>query len=242
MNSFQRRLFSTTVPAASKVIIAAGIVPERLALRWLIKSLKAERRTMVNRRRLESLYAVCSDLSLPDGSFVECGVARGGCTAVMAFVARGQRPVWGFDSFEGMPALTEEDEGQGKKAVGIVAAGPGGLRDAQRTLDRFSLAHESVNLVKGWFEDTLPLYVTQLEPIAVLRLDSDWYKSTRYCLETLYELVAPGGVVIIDDYHAFIGCRKAVDEFRLKRCIHGPLITTDARSEVRWYKAQPSAT
>jgi len=242
MNSFQRMLFSTTVPAASKVVIASGLVPERLALRWLIKGLKAEKRTLVNRRRLESLYAVCSHLSLPDGSFVECGVAHGGCTAMMAFVARGQRPVWGFDSFEGMPALTEEDEGQGKKAVGTVASGPDGLQEAQRTLDRFRLAHESVKLVKGWFEDTLPLYATQLEPIAVLRLDSDWYKSTRYCLETLYDLVAPGGVVIIDDYHAFIGCRKAVDEFRLQRNIHDPLITTDARSEVRWQKALTSAT
>jgi len=236
MNSFQRRLFSVSIPVASKVVIASGLVPESLALRWLIKGLKAEKRTLVNRRRLESLYAVCSNPSLPVGSFVECGVAQGGCTAMMAFVARRQRPVWGFDSFEGMPPLTEEDEGQGQKAVGTVAAGPDGLQAAQQTLDRFHLAHESVKLVKGWFEDTLPHYVTQLEPIAVLRLDSDWYKSTRYCLEALYDRVAPGGVVIIDDYHAFIGCRKAVDEFRLKRNLHSPLITTDARSEVRWQK------
>jgi hypothetical protein len=223
-------------------MIASGLVPERLAVRWLIKGLKAEKRTKVNRRRLESLYAVCSNPSLPVGSFVECGVARGGCIALMAFMARRQRPVWGFDSFEGMPDLTEEDEGQGKTAVGIVESGPGGLQDAQRMLDRFRLAHESVKLVKGWFEDTLPLYVTQLEPIAVLRLDSDWYKSTRYCLEMLYDRVAPGGTIIIDDYHAFIGCRKAVDEFRLKKNDHSPLITTDARSEVRWQKTPSSAT
>lgn len=219
-------------------MIASGLIPQSLTLRWLIKGLKAEERTMVNRRRLESLYAVCSHPSLPEGSFVECGVARGGCTALMSFVSRGQRRVWGFDSFEGMPALTEEDEGQGKTAVGMIAAGPDGLHEAQRTLRRFHLADESVKLVKGWFEDTLPVYVPQLDPIAVLRLDSDWYKSTRYCLETLYDLVAPGGVVIIDDYHAFIGCRKAVDEFRLKRGIQSPLITTDAHSEVRWHKTK----
>jgi hypothetical protein len=238
MNPFQRRLLSATVPAGSRIVIASGLIPQNLALRWLIKSLKAERRTMVNRRRLESLYAVCSHPSLPDGSFVECGVARGGCTAVMAFVSRGQRRVWGFDSFEGMPAQTEEDEDQGKKAVGVIAAGPDGLHEAQRTLHRFHLAHESVKLVKGWFEETLPVYASQLEPIAVLRLDSDWYKSTRYCLETLYDLVVPGGVVIVDDYNAFIGCRKAVDEFRLKRGIQNPLITTDARSEMRWHKTE----
>lgn len=238
MTPFQRRLISAIVPAGSRIMIASGLIPQSLTLRWLIKGLKAEERTMVNRRRLESLYAVCSHPSLPEGSFVECGVARGGCTALMSFVSRGQRRVWGFDSFEGMPALTEEDEGQGKTAVGMIAAGPDGLHEAQRTLRRFHLADESVKLVKGWFEDTLPVYVPQLDPIAVLRLDSDWYKSTRYCLETLYDLVAPGGVVIIDDYHAFIGCRKAVDEFRLKRGIQSPLITTDAHSEVRWHKTK----
>ena len=238
MTPFQRRLLSTIVPAGSRIMIASGLIPENLALRWLIKGLKAERRTMVNRRRLESLYAVCSHPSLPDGSFVECGVARGGCMAVMAFVSRRQRRVWGFDSFEGMPAQTEEDEDQGKKAVGVIAAGPDGLCEAQQTLHRFRLAHESVKLVKGWFEDTLPVYAPQLEPIAVLRLDSDWYKSTRYCLETLYDLVVPGGVVIVDDYHAFIGCRKAVDEFRMQRGIQSPLITTDAHSEARWLKTE----
>lgn len=234
MSPFQRRLFSAILPVASRIVIKSGLIPESLALRWLIKSLKAERRTMVNRRRLESLYAVCSHPSLPDGSFVECGVGLGGCTAVMALASHGQRRVWGFDSFEGMPAQTEEDEGQGKKAVGFIVAD--GLQDAQQTLDRFHVADESVKLVKGWFEDTLPVYGPQLAPIAVLRLDSDWYKSTRYCLETLYDGVAPGGVVIIDDYNAFIGCRKAVDEFRLKRKIESPLITTDTRSEARWHK------
>ena len=238
MTPYQRRLLSTFVPAGSRIVMASSRFPQRLALRWLIKGLKAERRTLVNRRRLESLFAVCSDPSLPDGSFVECGVARGGCTALMAFASRGRRRVWGFDSFEGMPELTEEDEGQGKGAVGTVAAGPDGLFEAERTLRRFHLADVSVKFVKGWFEDTLPVYASQLGPIAVLRLDSDWYKSTRYCLETLYDLVAPGGMVIIDDYHAFIGCRKAVDEFRLKRGIQSPLITTDARSEVRWQKTQ----
>jgi len=191
---------------------------------------------MVNRPRLENLYRLCSNPSLPDGALVECGVGRGGCVALMAFISKGKRPVWGFDSFEGLPDLTEQDEGEGKKAVGWNISGPDGFGEAQKTLDRFCVSAESVKLVKGWFEETLPIYRSQLSPIAVLRLDGDWYTATRYCLESLYDAVATRGVVIVDDYHAFIGCRKAVDQFRAERGIESPLITTDARSEVYWFK------
>ena len=59
------------------------------------------------------------------------------------------------------------------------------------------------------FEDTLSVRVTQLRPTAVLRLDSDFHKSPQYCLETLYDLVAPGDVAVVDDYRMFIGSRKA---------------------------------
>jgi O-methyltransferase len=76
-----------------------------------------------------------------------------------------------------------------------------------------------------------------LAPIAVLRLDNDWYKSTRFCLETLYARVVEGGLVIIDDYHTFIGCKTAVDEFRQKHGIASPMITTESCSEAYWRKA-----
>ncbi len=64
---------------------------------------------------------------------------------------------------------------------------------------------------KGWFQDTLPIADTP--EIAVLRLDGDWYASTRVSLKHLYDRVVPGGFVIIDDYGCYDGCRKAVDEF-----------------------------
>jgi hypothetical protein len=236
MKTWKRKILATTVSPSSRYLSSLRLLPERVAVSWLILGLKAENRTMVNRSRLQNLYRVCSDPSLPEGSFVECGVARGGCIALMSLVSHGKRRVWGFDSFEGMPPLTEEDEGQGKKAVGLNAAGPDGLLEAKRTLDRFHLSGEGVKLIKGWFEETLPQYVDRVSPIAVLRLDSDWYKSTRYCLERLYDLVPGGGYILLDDYHAFIGCRKAVDEFRSQRGIRDPLITTDARSEVMWQK------
>lgn len=73
------------------------------------------------------------------------------------------------------------------------------------------------HLVTGWFEHTLPAFVPP-EPIAVLRLDADLYRSTRECLEALYPHVALGGLILIDDYYSpWDGCARAVHEFLSQR-------------------------
>ena len=71
-------------------------------------------------------------------------------------------------------------------------------------------------LVKGWFVDTLPEYRSG-EPIALLRLDADWYESTMVCLENLFDRVIPGGLIIIDDYYIWDGCSRALHDFMSKR-------------------------
>ncbi|HXI69239.1 MAG TPA: TylF/MycF/NovP-related O-methyltransferase [Verrucomicrobiae bacterium] len=73
-----------------------------------------------------------------------------------------------------------------------------------------------LHFLKGWFQETMPKDSSQISQIAILRLDGDWYDSTRVCLEFLYDKVVPGGFVIIDNYGAYEGCRKAVAEFRQK--------------------------
>jgi hypothetical protein len=70
----------------------------------------------------------------------------------------------------------------------------------------------SYYLVKGWFDQTLPKS-TIYDPIAVLRLDGDWYDSTLTCLENLFSRVSTGGLVIIDDYYTWDGCARAVHDF-----------------------------
>jgi O-methyltransferase len=213
-------------------------IPATVTAPLLIRAIKLEGRTMVSLRRLENLYRVCTNPALPAGSLVECGVARGGCTALMSHLSAGRRPVWGFDSFEGMPELSAKDEGSGEKWVGYHCSGPEGLRACEESLRRFHAAGEWIQLVQGWFEHTLADHVARLAPIAVLRLDNDWYRSTRFCLEQLYPAVAVGGAVLIDDYHTFTGCRKAVDEFRAKRGIQDSLITTEPDSEAYWFKTR----
>ena len=67
-------------------------------------------------------------------------------------------------------------------------------------------------LVKGWFENTLPEFDPPA-PIAVLRLDGDWYDSTMVALESLFKHLSPDGIVILDDYYAWDGCSRAVHDF-----------------------------
>jgi hypothetical protein len=70
-----------------------------------------------------------------------------------------------------------------------------------------------VRIHQGWFQDTVPTANAEIGPIAILRLDGDWYESTRVCLANLYDQVVAGGFVIVDDYGCFAGCTKATDEF-----------------------------
>lgn len=79
--------------------------------------------------------------------------------------------------------------------------------------------------VKGLFQETLPR--RRSGPIALLHLDGDWYESIRVCLETLWDNVSPGGIVQIDDYGAWAGARKAVDEFFSARNISARLTYID---------------
>jgi hypothetical protein len=176
--------------------------------------------TLVGAWGLLTLYRLCreADRARISGAFVECGVFRGGCAGVMAALAgRGDPPrrTWLFDSFEGLPAPSEQDSANRLARPGAFAAP---IDDVRRLLfDELGADPALVSIEKGWFDRTLPAARQSIGPIAVLRLDADLYESTRCCLENLYEQVAPGGFVLIDDYYGWPGCRIAVDEFLASR-------------------------
>ena len=169
------------------------------------------------------------------GSFVECGVWRGGSAAVMALAIRhcGQaRDLHLFDSFEGLPEPTEKDGSVAKEYSGGRASGSlksvdqckAGLEEVQAfLLGHLGLDAPKVHFHVGWFQDTLPKIAPKLGPIALLRLDGDWYESTRLCLESLYPLISRGGMVVLDDYYDWTGCKQATDEYRTKNSIVAPL-------------------
>jgi O-methyltransferase len=158
------------------------------------------------------------------GDVVECGVWRGGSmmAVALALMARGDtsRDLWLFDTFEGMSAPTDADRGpSGESAQAQLERSPrdaavwavATLDDVRTNLAATGYPAERIHCVPGKVEDTLPGAAP--ERIALLRLDTDWYESTRHELEHLYARVSPGGVVLFDDYGYWEGARQAVDEF-----------------------------
>lgn len=177
------------------------------------------------------------------GSFVECGVAQGGSAALMSLIAARfgyRRHIWLFDSFEGLPAPGEDDFVNGATGHHLRELPPGSCLGTQEQVeallfDRLTLDRGKITLVKGWFENTLAQNAARVGPIALLRIDADWYESVKSCLENLYDRVVPHGAVIIDDYGTCFGAKKALDEFLSSRRIE-PTLIPDGRGGVLFQK------
>lgn len=196
--------------------------------------------TMVGRKGLLATYQAIYDIELRhiEGCLVECGVARGGCSALMALVSRefsSNRVSWLFDSFDGLPPSTIEDgcpriSKSTNRSADRLSEGYclGTFREVEELFfQKLNFNRDNIILVKGWFQDTLSRYRVMIGKIAILRLDGDWYESTKCCMENLYDNVASGGYVVIDDY-ALVGCSKAIDDFLEQRGVKVE-ITLDGR-------------
>ena len=186
----------------------------------LLGSVRKRYYSFLSYSRLSKIYdmALLVEEEAIHGDFVECGVCRGGSAGVLSKIAErnSTRHVWLFDSWEGLPQPTEIDvDFAGTSGYKGQAYSP--EQTAREFLfEKLALDEQRIHLVKGWFQDTLPSYKHEIGEIALLHLDSDWYESTKLCLEELYDSVVEGGVIVIDDYWFWQGCRKAVDEFLAK--------------------------
>jgi hypothetical protein len=159
------------------------------------------------------------------GVLVECGTALGGSAIVMAAAKAPGRELRLYDAFGMIPPPTEEDGERVRERYEAIASGRskgiGGdtyygyrqdlLGEVVASFARFGLPVErsGVRLVKGYFADVLVVDY----PVALAHLDGDWYESTMVCLRRIVPQVVPGGRLIIDDYDAWEGCCKAVDEY-----------------------------
>jgi hypothetical protein len=158
------------------------------------------------------------------GDVVECGVWRGGSMHAVArtLLEAGDtsRELYLFDTFEGMTEPTELDvRRDGKAAADLLAAQDkstfvwalASLDDVQAGLAQVAYPEDRLHYVVGKVEHTVPGELP--ERISILRLDTDWYESTKHELEHAYSRLSPGGVLIIDDYAHWAGSKKATDEF-----------------------------
>ncbi|MEM9410663.1 MAG: TylF/MycF/NovP-related O-methyltransferase [Planctomycetota bacterium] len=162
------------------------------------------------------------------GDIVECGVWRGGSMMAVAKTLMRQgdldRRLWMYDTFEGMSSPTEQDvDFLGNQAKTLLSESSieqadsiwcrAHLQEVKRNLSSTQYPEKLLNFVIGPVEETLLDKNNLPSKISLLRLDTDWYESTKVELEILFPRLVPGGVLIIDDYGHWQGCRQAVDEY-----------------------------
>jgi O-methyltransferase len=168
------------------------------------------------------------------GAIVECGVWRGGMMMLVAKVLLGlgssERDLYLYDAFEGMPPASEVDvrfDGRTTEEVKAMEGVNGAWclaseHEVTSNLQAIGYPAEKIHVVAGYVEDTLP--ATMPEQISILRLDTDWYASTRHELEHLYPRLSAGGILILDDYGYWKGSKKAVDEYFASLCGIRPML------------------
>jgi len=196
------------------------------------KDWPATAETMMGLKRMDHMLDCLLDVvrrKVP-GDLAEIGVWRGGVGILMRAVLRALgdtgRKVWLADSFQGHPHPdprqypADRDDPHRTFRELVVAQDT-----VQQNFERYGLGDGQVCYLPGWYRDTLP--VAPIDRIALLHLDCDMYESNIVALRSLYDKVSPGGYVVIDDYGAIAGCRKAVDDFRKEKGIDTELQHVD---------------
>jgi O-methyltransferase len=202
--------------------------------------------TMISSWRLRDLLWRVDQVTANNvaGALVECGTWRGGASFLMAkrlTHLRQDRLVWMFDSFEGLPQPTAQD---GPRADAYMTQVPSAdnydrcqadLEQVEADAVRLGVA-DKVRIVKGWFDETLAIHRGHIGPIALLRIDGDWYESVKICLEVLYDSVSPRGLVIVDDYYDWDGASRAVHEFLASRDLNVKIRTTPGKLACAYFE------
>lgn len=196
----------------------------------IIETVRKQRLTYLPVGALNDLYeaAAAADRESRPGVLVEAGCALGGSALVLTKAKDAKRPLMVYDVFGMIPPPTEADgadvHARYEKIKSGQASGLGGntyygyeddlIHKVRATFDDFGLSVEdnAVSLVQGLFQDT----IVGSDPVALAHIDGDWYESVHTCLERIGPRLPSGGVMIIDDYYKWSGCRTAVDEFLAK--------------------------
>jgi len=186
--------------------------------------------TMTPQIRIYSLIKALKHINQKKilGDYVECGVWKGGniilFKKIMELSNDYSRKIFAYDTFEGM---TEPDENDFDISKNLNAKflmnkdkdkktniwGVCSLENVKDNIQSNAKNIDNIKFIKGPVEQTLAVQINIPEKISLLRLDTDWYSSTKKELEILYKKVSPGGIIIIDDYGHWGGSKKAVDEF-----------------------------
>jgi len=185
--------------------------------------------TMTSKERMYSLYKSVEYIiktGIP-GDFAECGVWRGGSAMLIAFTLIElnvtNQKIYLYDTFEGMTQPTEYDRGVSDSKILAFDKWKkkqkkdynkwcyASLSEVKNNMALTNYPKNNIVFVKGKVEETIPKIIPS--EISLLRLDTDWYESTKHELIHLFPLLSKNGVLIIDDYGCWAGSKKAVDEY-----------------------------
>lgn len=203
-----------------------------LAVRAPGKDWPATAESMIGLFRMDGLHACALDIMHRglSGDFAEIGVWRGGAGIFLRAIVRAfddrRRKIWLADSFQGLPQPDAErypaDQNDEHWKVADLAVP---LEAVKQNFDRYGLLDDQDQFLVGWFRDTLP--TAPIKRLSLLHLDCDMYESTILALRNLYQVITPGGYVVVDDYGAIPACRQAVTDFRIERQIQSALREID---------------
>ncbi|MEM1944168.1 MAG: TylF/MycF/NovP-related O-methyltransferase [Nitrososphaerota archaeon] len=171
-----------------------------------------EGRTMLSEEKASIISRIVNYLSSLHGDLVEVGCWKGGCSKIMRDNSQ-LGEVFAFDTFSGLPALGEEDNMQ--------ALGEGFYSDADYEDVKRYLGSERVHVIKGKFPDSKPRGFGKRK-LKFAHIDVNLYEYTLKALKTLYPMMVPGGVIVLDDYKkdSCRGVEKAIDEFVKNKKLH----------------------
>ena len=193
----------------------------------VVRAVRANRMTYLSHAALGDLYERVRTIEQKGakGILIEAGCALGGSAIVIATAKSMARPFYVYDVFGMIPPPSTHDGPDVQERYAVIKSGQSrGLKGNRyygyeddlltKVLDNFR-RHDvpaetnNVHLVKGLFEETLRVDV----PVALAHIDGDWFESVMTCLQRIEPHLAEDGILVIDDYDDWSGCRKAVDEY-----------------------------
>lgn len=193
----------------------------------IVRAVRADSLTYLDHAALDDLFTRVRTIETEgrEGILIEAGCALGGSAIVIATAKSRQRPFFVHDVFGMIPPPSDRDESDVQERYAVIRSGRSrGLQGNKyygyedNLLDKVSenfrrhgvpLEANTVHLVRGLFQETLHVS----EPVALAHVDGDWFESVMTCLQRIEPHLTEDGVIVIDDYDDWSGCRKAVDEY-----------------------------